>query len=164
MKRNILISFLAVALLASAAFAMQHGHGCHYCGMDLGKFAHSRVTITYGDGAKVDTCSVHCASIDLALNIDKTPESIMVGDYNTKALIDAESAYWIIGGKNMGVMTKRAKWAFKSRDDAKAFVKEQGGELISFDNVMEAAYEDMYQDTRMIREKRKNMKMKGMKH
>jgi nitrous oxide reductase accessory protein NosL len=162
MKRTILISFLAVALLAAAAFAMQHG--CQYCGMDLMKFAHSRVTINYTDETKVDTCSVHCTAVDLALNIDKTPESIMVGDFNTKELIDSESAYWIIGGKKMGVMTKRAKWAFKSRDDAKAFKKEQGGKLANFDKVMEAAYNDMYEDTKMIREKRKKMKMKGMKH
>jgi hypothetical protein len=122
------------------------------------------MTISYDDGMKVDTCSVHCASIDLALNIDKTPESIMVGDFGTKKMIDAEDAYWVIGGDKMGVMTKRAKWAFKAKNDAKAFIKESGGNLANLDGVMEAAYDDMYQDTKMIREKRKKMKMKGMKH
>jgi multiple sugar transport system permease protein len=31
------------------------------------------------------------------LNIDKTPKTIYVGDHNTKTLIDAEKAIWIIG-------------------------------------------------------------------
>lgn len=39
----------------------------------------------------------------------------MVGDYNTKRLIDAEKAVWVIGGGKQGVMTKRAKWAFEKR-------------------------------------------------
>ena len=33
-----------------------------------------------------------------------------------------------------------------------------------FDDAMKAAYEDMYSDTKMIRDKRKMMKMKKMEH
>ena len=33
-------------------------------------------------------------AVDLALNIDKTPKSIMAGDYGTKSLIDGERASW----------------------------------------------------------------------
>jgi hypothetical protein len=72
---------------------------CKYCGMDRAKFAHSRVLLTYDDGTTIGTCSLHCAAVDLALNIDKTPKSIQVGDFQTKALIDAEKASWVIGGK-----------------------------------------------------------------
>ena len=64
----------------------------------------------------------------------------------------------------MRVMTKRAKWAFEKKDDAEAFIKENGGTLAAFDEAMKAAYEDMYTDTKMIREKRKMMKMKQMGH
>jgi hypothetical protein len=136
---------------------------CFYCGMDRGKFAHSRMLITYEDGAEVGTCSIHCIAIDLAINIDKTPGGIMVGDYNTKKLIDAEKAVWVIGGNKMGVMTKRAKWAFEKKEDAEKFTKENGGKLSTFDDAMKAAYEDMYQDTKMIREKRKMMRMQHKK-
>ncbi len=34
-------------------------------------------------------------------------------------------------------------------------MKENGGEIVAFDRAMQATYEDMYSDTRMIREKRK---------
>lgn len=132
---------------------------CKYCGMDREKFAHSRIFIEYDDGSTEGTCSLHCAAVDFALNIDKTPKTIWVGDYNTKNLIDAEKAFWIIGGSKSGVMTKRAKWAFLREEDAKKFVRENGGKLATFDEAIKAAYEDMYQDTKMVREMRrlKNM-------
>jgi copper chaperone NosL len=132
---------------------------CKYCGMDRAKFAYSRFLIQYDNGTIEGTCSIHCAAIDLALNIDKTPKALMVGDYYTKNLIDAEKAYWVIGGKKMGVMTKNAKWAFANKADADNYIKENGGNAATFDQAMQAAYQDMYTDTKMIREKRKMKKM-----
>jgi nitrous oxide reductase accessory protein NosL len=52
-------------------------------------------------------------------------------------------------------MTKRAKWAFEDRAAAEAFVKESGGTIVSFDDAMTAAYEDLWSDTKVIREKRR---------
>jgi len=132
--------------------------------MDREKFAFSRVLIEYEHGSTVGACSIHCAAIDLATNIDKTPKTIWVGDYTTKELIDAEKAFWVIGGSKMGVMTKNAKWAFGKSEDAKEFVAANGGEPGAFDQAMKAAYEDMYADTKMIREKRKAMKQTTMEH
>jgi len=134
---------------------------CNYCGMGREKFANSRILIEYEDETEEGMCSIHCAAIDLAINIDKTPKAIMVGDYGTKKLIDAEKASWVIGGNKMGVMSKRAKWAFEKKEDADKFVKETGGKVSTFDEALKAAYEDMYADTKMIREKRK---MKKMEH
>ena len=130
---------------------------CKFCGMDREKFAHSRMFIEYDDGTTEGTCSIHCAAIDLILNIDKAPKTIRVGDYSTKNLIDAEKAFWIIGGSKMGVMTKRAKWAFEKKGDAEKFLKENGGKLASFDEAIKATYDDIYEDTKMIRERRKAM-------
>jgi nitrous oxide reductase accessory protein NosL len=148
--------FTSAALaLAEADKDIQAHPSCKYCGMNRQMFAHSRMFIEYDDGTILGTCSVHCAATDLALHIDKTPVSIKVGDYFSKELIDAESAAWVIGGDKPGVMTKRAKWAFANKGEAEKFIKENGGKLATFDEVMKAAYEDMYDDTRMIREKRK---------
>jgi hypothetical protein len=126
--------------------------------MDRNMFAHSRMLVTYEDGSSTGTCSLHCAAVDLALKIDKTPKSIEVGDFKTKKLVDAEKAFWVIGGSKPGVMTKRAKWAFENKADAEAFIKDNGGKQASFDEAIKAAYEDMYADTKMIRDKRKMMK------
>ena len=133
---------------------------CKYCGMLKSKFGHSWMIIEYDDGTKSELCSIHGAAIDLALNIDKFPELISVGDYNTKVPIDAERAFWVIGGDKMGVMTARAKWAFQTKDAADAFIKDHGGKLVTFDDAMKSAYEDMYDDTKMIRKKRQMKRMK----
>ena len=133
---------------------------CKYCGMNREKFSFSRVLIEYDDGTVMGLCSIHCAAVDLANNLDRTPKSIKVGDYDTRQLIDAEKAFWVIGGSKPGVMTRQAKWAFAKEDAADAFIKENGGTLATFDQVMKAAYDDMYQDTKMLREKRKMMRMK----
>ena len=136
---------------------------CFYCGMDRAKFAHSRMHLKYDDGSTLGTCSIRCAAVDMALFIDKAAVNFLVADYNTKKLIDAEKASWIIGGDKMGVMTRRAKWAFGDKKDAEEFIKTHGGELASFEKAIEATYADMYKDNKMIREKRKMMRMKKMK-
>jgi len=160
----LLVALFAVTLtvFAQGDDLKQHP-SCKYCGMDREKFGHSRMLIEYDDGTSVGTCSLHCMSVELAMTIDKTPKSIMVGDMGTRRLIDAEKALWTVGGSKMGVMTSRPKWAFEKKDDAEKFLKENGGTISSFDEAIKFAYEDMYQDTKMIREKRK-MKKTGMEH
>ena len=155
--------FTSISVFAQAQGDIQRHPSCKYCGMNRQQFAHSRMLIEYDDGSTVGTCSIHCAAIDLAINIDKTPKAVQVGDHNSKALIDAEKASWVIGGSKMGVMTKRAKWAFEKKEEAEKFIKENGGETAMFDVAMKAAYEDMYADTKMIRERRKMKKMEHKK-
>jgi len=153
------VFFTGTFFLAQAQEDIQKHASCKYCGMDRAKFAFSRMLVTYEDGSQLGTCSIHCLAVELALNIDKTPKTLDVGDYNTTALIDAEKAVWVIGGNKPGVMTKRAKWAFGKKSDAEAFVKAEGGKVATFEDAMKATYEDMYSDTKMIREKRKMKKM-----
>ncbi len=172
--KKVFVLLVAVSLIFTAAgfiFAdddTKAHPNCIYCGMDRAKFAQSRMLIAYDDGSKAAFCSIHCAAVDLALKIDKTPQSVMVGDYATKELIDAEKASWVVGGAKMGVMTKRAKWAFAAKESAEKFMSENGGSLVSFDEALKASYEDMNADTKMIRDKRKMKRMKmqssGMQH
>ena len=164
MKNRLLVFIVvsAIFLLSGSTLFSQDDisklGSCKYCGMSLEKFAHSRMLIAYDDNTKNGVCSLHCAAVDLAVNLDKAPKSIQVGDYNTKKLIDAEQASWVIGGSKPGVMTKRGKWAFEKKADAETFIKDNGGTAASFNDAIKAAYEDIYADTQMIREKRK-MKM-----
>ena len=163
MKKILLVSVIFFLVSAGWVFAhedIEKHAACHLCGMDAAKFANSRILIEYDDGTITETCSIHCAAIELAVNIDKTPKAIKVGDYVTKDLINADMALWVIGGSKPGVMTTRAKWAFGKKDDAERFIKENGGSLVTFDEIMKAAYEDMYANTKMIRDKRKMIKMK----
>ncbi len=150
----VIVVVLLLAGITSAQDDTKKHASCKYCGMDREKFAQSRMLIEYTDGTATGTCSIHCAAVDLALQIDKTPKAVLVGDYNTKALIDAEKATWVLGGSKMGVMTRNAKWAFAQKADAEKFISQNGGKTASYDDAMKAAYEDMYADTKLIRERR----------
>jgi copper chaperone NosL len=163
MKRHIfavLLVFLTMSCFSYAADLtdIEKHHSCTQCGMDREKFAQSRILIEYDDGTSLGACSLHCAAVDLANTIDKTPMYIGVGDYYSKQLIDAEKAFWVVGGGKPGVMTATPKWAFASRLDADKFLKENGGTLANFDEAISAAYKDMYRDTKQIRERRKMKK------
>ena len=158
------VVFGMLAMTAVAQDDVKQSPSCKYCGMDRQKFDFTRMLIEYDDGTSTGVCSLHCAAVELAMNIDKTPTAIKVGDFGTKALIDAEKAFWVVGGTKAGVMTKRGKWAFEKKDDAEAFIKTNSGTLSSFDDVIKSAYTDMYEDTKMIREKRKMKKTQSMEH
>jgi len=166
MKRGILSVILIAFLLSLAGVVLaqedvQKVPACKLCGMDRGKFAHSRMLATYKDGTVLGTCSIHCLAADLALNVDKAPRLLQVGDFNSKKLIDAEKAFWVIGGNKPGVMTQRAKWAFAKKEEAEKFIMENNGIMATFDQALKAAYESMHADTKMIRDKRRMMKMQG---
>lgn len=115
---------------------------CIHCGMDRLEYSHSRMLIEYQDGTSVGLCSIYCAAVELESNNGKTPGNILVADYNSKALINAKEAFWVIGGSKKGVMTQTAKWAFESKKDAEAFIEENGGELTNFDNALKIAKEE----------------------
>jgi len=151
--------FAASTFAAFAQDDIKQTPNCKYCGMDRQMFSHSRMYVDYDDGSFIGTCSLHCAALDLGLTMDKTPKNIMVADYGTKKLIDAEKALWVIGGSVQGIMTKNAKWAFENKADAEKFIKQNGGSIATFDQAIKQAYDEMYQDTKMIRDKRKMKKM-----
>jgi len=171
MKRVFVLNLVAVVciLFGGLVFAetqedVQLHKQCRYCGMDRAGFDFSRMLIENEDGTTVPVCSLHCAAVDLANNIDKTPKTIKVADFNKKQLIDAEKAVWVVGGNKPGVMSRRGKWAFENKVDAETFMNANQGKIASFEEAMKMSYEDMYEDTKMIREKRKQKKMKMMEH
>lgn len=158
----VVFGYLATGTATAAeSGGMSAAPGCQYCGMNLDKHAHAAVDITYDDGGVTKLCSLHCAAVDLALKIDKIPVKIEVGDYKSKAKINAEEAFWVMDSKNPGVMTARAKWAFADKAAAEQQIAEKGGQLISFEEAISAAYTDMYNDTKMIRERRKMKRSQG---
>lgn len=145
---------------AAAQTDVSQSPTCRQCGMDREKFSHSRMVIEYEDGSSVGACSLHCVAVELANTIDKIPVAIRVADYDSKELLDADKAVWVLGGSKKGVMTTQAKWAFTGKEAAERFIKVNGGKIVSFDESIKAAYDDMYQDTKMIRELRKMKRMK----
>ncbi len=170
MKKVLSLALALFLCLSTVSLAAHHekqpdqkAHvACPHCGMDRVKFAHSRMLIEYENAPSVGTCSIRCLAVEYVNAIDKQPTAIKVGDFNTKKLIDAETAYWVMVPGKMGVMTQRAKWAFAEKAAAEAYIAENGGDLVSFDSAMKAALQDLYTDTQMIRKKRKMKRMKKM--
>ena len=146
--------------LTCANFVCAEEEFCRYCGMKRSQYGHSWMIVTYGDNEECGFCSVHCAAVDMAVHIDRPLNGVTVGDYDSKKQIDAEKASWVIGGDKQGVMTLRAKWAFETKNAAEMFVSKHGGRLAGFEDAMRAAFEDMYEDIRMIRKKREMRRMK----
>lgn len=165
MKRLVLLVAVSCAVYIGTALAEQkpghmdghqsHQHGtpsahadvnkhqdCLHCGMDREKFSHSRMLITSADGASVGVCSIHCTAIELKSGKGKPVTSLQVADLDTRKLIDAEKAFWVIGGDKKGVMTKTPKWAFAKKSAAEAFIKKNGGKLASYREALALAEKD----------------------
>ena len=149
MKRRIILLISTVAMLvflfALTAFAnadIDQHRSCSQCGMDRKAYGYSRMLIGYKDGTSTGVCSLHCAVTDIDANKGRAVISMMVADRNSRLLIEAEKAVWVIGGSKRGVMTQRAKWAFALKEAAQSFVDSNGGQIISWDSALQAARED----------------------
>jgi copper chaperone NosL len=149
MKQRFFVSVFALTLFLLAgrgAFAqidIEDHRSCAHCGMDRKAYGYSRMLVQYGDEAVVGVCSLHCAIVELDANQGRTVKTLLVADRDTGTLIDAEKAIWVMGGKKRGVMTQLPKWAFQTKTDAEAFIKKNGGKIVSFEEALTAAREEL---------------------
>ncbi|MFH7326794.1 nitrous oxide reductase accessory protein NosL [Desulfurivibrio sp. C05AmB] len=131
---------------------------CPYCGMDRRQWQHSRHLIHYEDELVDATCSLRCASLSLALNIDRGPKAIYAADFGAadeiKPLVEVEQASYLIGSDLPATMSRTSKMAFASAEAAQAAAREHGGEIGDFDAALRQAYLDQAEDAVMIRQRR----------
>lgn len=142
MKRFLIILAMGLLSISSAAVAaddVEKPLSCEQCGMDRVVFARSRMLVVYADGSTAGTCSIHCAVADMKAHKGKKVTSLQVADYDSRQLIDAGKAVWVIGGSKRGVMTSVPKWAFADKSAAEKFVRENGGTVTTFDETMKLA-------------------------
>jgi copper chaperone NosL len=144
-----------IVLFLATAFSGLHGapafaqddisahRSCSHCGMDRKAYGFSRVLVQYSDGMEVGVCSLHCAVIQLDSSPGGKIKAILVADRDSRLLIDAKQAFWVIGGAKRGVMTSRPKWAFSTRTAAEAFLRDYGGSIITWKEALAAAREDL---------------------
>ncbi|MBA4372049.1 MAG: NosL family protein [Thermodesulfovibrio sp.] len=157
MKRVLFLLVLLAVCVGPAAKAYAAGNedirlhpNCKTCGMSREMFSYSRVLIEYSNGTFSGTCSIRCAAVDLALNMGRGPESIQAGDFNSRQLVDADKAYWVIGGKKEGTMSTRGKWAFRKKEEAAGFIAKNGGTSGTFHDALKASFEDLYSDLKLF--------------
>jgi nitrous oxide reductase accessory protein NosL len=141
---------------------------CPYCGMDRTKWNHSRHLIHYSDNLVDATCSLHCATLSLAINLDRVPKAIYAADFGSndkiKPLINVDKATYLIGSDLKGTMTKISKMAFSSADVAKAVQAKHGGKTATFDETLKISYANIAENTLMIRKNRAEKRKHKMMH
>lgn len=140
----LLVSFI-VALFATlpdrarAQDDIREHRSCSLCGMDRKAYGYSRMLIQFQGGVQIGVCSLHCAVSELDADRERAVKSILVADRDTRLMIDAEKAFWVLGGSKRGVMTPLPKWAFGSEAAARAFITDYGGRLASWTEALAAA-------------------------
>lgn len=130
----------ALATVAQDDIAMHRE--CHQCGMDRKIYGYSRMLILYEDGAQTGVCSLHCTVTEMNEHKDKKVKTVLVADRDSHTLIEADKAFWVMGGKKRGVMTQRPKWAFATGAAAQAFIAANGGAAAGWNEVLSAAREE----------------------
>lgn len=144
-KRVVALCLLVLALCAITVFAgqdIEQHRSCDSCGMDRKAYGFSRMLVVYADGGEVGVCSLHCAVTELDANKGRKVKSLFVADRETRKLVDAEKATWVLGGSKRGVMTPLAKWAFETRGAAEAFTGLYGGKIVNWEEALAAAREN----------------------
>ncbi len=119
---------------------------CAVCGMNLVKFYK---TNHVWNGKQV--ASLHCL---YEITEGKIPSDAQVVDTKNLNLIDVNKAFYVVGSKVKGTMSRNSKYAFSTEADAKEFQAENGGEIMSFAKAYEIAGQDFEGDNKMIKAKR----------
>lgn len=145
----VMMVFAGITALAGGADNDIDSHrSCGNCGMDRKAYGFSRMLVLYEDGAVVGTCSLHCAIVELDANPGRTVKSLLVADRDSRLLVEAEKAIWVMGGKKRGVMTEQPTWAFQSNEGAETFMKTNGGKVVTWEEALAAAREKLSRKTR----------------
>ncbi len=112
---------------------------CVICGMDLVKFYKTSHASTHKD-THYQYCSIHCLEDHLGEGI--TLKNPQVVDLDTLKFISVGEAFYVVGSKKRGTMSRVSKYAFKSEELAKKFQAKFGGEIMNFNQAREKAQED----------------------
>ncbi len=131
---------------------------CSVCGMNLKMFYKTNHAIKLGDGTAKQYCSIRCLCVDKP-NYKNHIEEVLVADAKSEKLINVEDAFYVIGSKARGTMTKTSKIAFSSKEDAEAFSEKFSGQkILNFKATEKLAKEQMQKDNAMLM-KKKEMKI-----
>jgi len=124
------------AILVQKTPAKEH---CAICGMNLIKYYKTSHAAKL-EGKNIQYCSIHC--LTKHINEGAELENPMVVDVKSLKFIPVTEAFYVVGSKIPGTMTKTSKYAFKSLADAKVFQKKYGGKILDFYSAWQIAKED----------------------
>ena len=135
---------------------------CNVCGMHLTKYYKTSHATEFKNGHKEQYCSLHCQAQIHEEHEDKI-KNIQVVDTNSLKLIDAKTAFYVVGSSKEGTMSPISKYAFSSKNDALKFQKDFGGEIHTFDESLKIAKNALQKENVALDNKRAPMAIKGKK-
>ena len=136
---------------------------CPICGMSLKQFYKTSHGAILKDGTAKQYCSMRCLAADWE-SISSQIKQIVVVDAKSEKLIDAKSAYYVVGSNVPGTMSMVSKLAFAQESDAKAFAHDNGGDVMRFDAAFAKAQASLKDDVdEFIKKKQKGMYPMGEK-
>ncbi len=167
LKRICLVLLLVFGVNASAFDKMasskpelvQEGKSkkwCQVCGMSLKKFYKTSYIGYTKAGKAKQFCSIRCFVTELEQG-NIVLDNAKVLDTVSEKYILAKDAFYAVGSKVSGTMSKVSKLAFKKEIEAKDFIEQMGGEIKKFDEVIKLAKASMSEDIAMTNKKRAKM-------
>lgn len=104
---------------------------CDNCGMDRNRYARTRYEFDTGKG-KFHTCSIYCVVV-MGRKLGEKPVNVRVAEYlHPERMIDADRAFYVVGSKAPGTMTRVSKPAFPNKAEAEGFIGKYGGVLTDY--------------------------------
>ncbi len=131
---------------------------CPKCGMTLPMFYRTNHAATV-DGNVEQFCSIHCLVEEMKSG--KKVTDVKVVDNSTLKFIDAAKAYYVVGSKKPGTMSKVSKYAFAEKDAAEKFVAKFGGKVESYADVLKMVEMNFDKEAKMIAMKQAKAAKKG---
>ena len=136
---------------------------CPICGMNLKMFYKTSHIAQLPNGKKRQYCSIRCLAKDMQ-EYDIDLKTIKVVDAKTQKIIQASSAYYVVGSRVFGTMSKISKLAFANKQDAKNFKKIYKGKIVSFQTALAMAKKSLADDIKYtLKKKQKKVYPKGQK-
>lgn len=134
---------------------------CPVCGMTLSNYYKTNHAATV-NGEVHQYCSMHCL-LDEADQNGTTPTNIKVVDNESLKFIDVKDAFYVVGSKMPGTMSKISQYAFSTKKGAQEFSKKHGGKIVSFDVARKQMQESLEKDRKMVAKNQAKAMKKGEK-
>jgi len=126
---------------------------CNVCGMNLKMFYKTSHSAKVDGDEMHQYCSIRCLVVDAKkYHIDF--EKVKVVDAKTQKFIVARDAFYLVGSKVKGTMSRVSKLAFAKESDAKALKKRYKGHIVSFYDALKLAKESLQKDNTMLAKKK----------
>ena len=126
---------------------------CPVCGMSIEAYYKTSHTSKIHDHKNRQYCSMRCLAVDMQ-EYEIDTDSVKVVDVSSEKLIDASTAYYVVGSDVRGTMSKVSKLAFADKEAAEDFSIENGGEIVDFKTALKMAQDSLKSDVAMVQNKK----------